>query len=67
MTPMSRVVSTKIEFEFDEALANEGRDTPMTDEEMTDYAISCFVDDIYNMVKYNELQDAVRVEWKGKK
>ncbi len=41
---MSRVVSTKIEFEFDEALANEGRDTPMTDEEMTDYAISCFIE-----------------------
>lgn len=64
---MSRVISTKIEFEFDEALVNEDRDTPMTDEEMTDYAISCFVDDIYNMVKYNEVHNAVRVEWKGKK
>jgi hypothetical protein len=43
MTAMNRVISTKIEFEFDEALVNEDRDTPMTDEEeMTDYAIRLF-------------------------
>lgn len=61
---MGRVVSAKIEFTFDEDLANEGLDSPMSDSEMLQYALDNFVDDVYSMVKHNELHGAVRVEWK---
>jgi hypothetical protein len=66
---VGRKVSAKIEFEFDEALIDDGQDNPpaMTDEQLTEYAIDNFVDDIYAMVKYNELHGAVRVEIKGEK
>ena len=66
---MGRKFSAKIEFEFDEALIDDGQDSPpaMTDEQLTQYAIDNFVDDIYAMVKYNELHSAVRVEIKGEK
>lgn len=59
---MGRKVIAKIQFEFDEDLANEGLDTPMTDEELVSHAIDNYVDDVYSMVKYNELHEAVRVE-----
>jgi len=66
---VGRKVSAKIEFEFDEALIDDGQDNPpaMTDEQLTQYAIDSFVDDIYTMVKYNELHGAVRTEIKGEK
>lgn len=66
---MGRLVSAKIEFLFDEALINDGQENPpaMTDEELTQYAIDTFVDDVYTMVKYSELHTAVRVEIKGEK
>ena len=66
---MGRKFSAKIEFEFDEALIDDGQDSPpaMTDEQLTQYAIDNFVDDRYTMVKYNELHSAVRVEIKGEK
>ena len=66
---MGRLVSAKIEFLFDEALINDGQENPpaMTDEDLTQYAIDTFVDDVYTMVKYSELHGAVRVEIKGGK
>ena len=33
---MARIIKSKIEFEFDADLANEGLDTPMTDDELID-------------------------------
>lgn len=64
---MGRKVSAKIEFMFDEALINDGQENPpaMTNEELTQYAIDTFVEDVYSMVKFNELHGAVRVEIKG--
>lgn len=64
---MGRKFSAKIEFEFDEALIDDGQENPsaMTDEQIIQYAIDNFVNDIYTMVKYNELHEAVRVEIKG--
>jgi hypothetical protein len=66
---MGRKISAKIEFEFDESLIDDGQDNPpaMTDEQLTQYAIDNFVNDIYTMVKYNELHGAVRTEIKGEK
>lgn len=61
---MGRIVSAKIEFEFDEDVANENLDSPMTEDELIDYAIDNFIDDVYSMVKYNELRGAVRAEIK---
>ena len=52
-------VRTYIEFEFD------NKDTELelnTLEELEQYAIGCMVDDLYTMVKHNELAEAVRVE-----
>lgn len=59
---MGRKIVTRIEFEFDEKLISDGEMVfgKMTDEEMLDYAAECFVDDIYNMVKYNELYEVAR-------
>lgn len=56
---MARIIS-KIEFEFDSDLANEGLDTPMTNEELIEYATRTFVEDIYSMSLHNELYGAVR-------
>lgn len=61
---MGRIVSAKIEFEFDEDVANENLDSPMTEVELVEYAIDNFIDDVYSMVKYNELRGAVRAEIK---
>lgn len=52
-------VRAYIEFEFD------SKDIELelnTLEELEQYAIGCMVDDLYTMVKYNELAEAVRVE-----
>lgn len=32
------------------------------EEELTQYAIDCMVDDVYNYVKYNEVSDAIETE-----
>lgn len=58
---MGKTIVAEIKFEFDENVVNENSDTEMTEEELFDYAKQCFVDDIYGMVKYGELYDAVRV------
>jgi len=57
---MARIVKSKIEFEFDVDLANEGLDTPMTDEELIEYATRTFAEDVYTMSLHNELYGAVR-------
>ena len=59
---MGRKIVTRIEFEFDENLLYEGTDSTdeRSDEDVLDYAAECFVDDIYNMVKYNELYEVAR-------
>jgi hypothetical protein len=61
---MGRTVRTRIEFEFDEDVMNEGledgavnREMKMSDEELLQHAAERFVDDIYQMVKYNELYE----------
>ena len=62
------IVKTKIEFEFDtshmdeELLAEFNSDPVKFEEETIQYAIDNMVDDIYNMVKYNEVSDAIRIE-----
>ena len=61
---MGRTISAKIEFLFDEDLVNENLDTKLTDEELVSHVIDSFLDDVYNMVKFNELHEAVRVEIK---
>jgi hypothetical protein len=52
-------VRAYIEFEFD---TNDTELELNSIEELENYAIGCMVDDIYTMVKYNELTEAVRVE-----
>lgn len=32
------------------------------EEELTQYAIDCMVDDVYNWVKYNEVSEAIKIE-----
>ena len=64
---MARTIKSKIEFEFDVDLANEGLDTPMTDDELIEYATRTFAEDVYTMSLHNELHGAVRVEIKGEK
>jgi hypothetical protein len=57
---MTRTIKSKIEFEFDVELANEGLDTPMTDDELIEYATRTFAEDVYSMSLHNELQSAIR-------
>jgi len=52
-------VRAYIEFEFD---TNDTELELNSIEELENYAIDCMVDDIYTMVKYNELTEAIRVE-----
>ena len=52
-------VRAYIEFEFD---TNDTELELNSIEELENYAIGCMVDDIYTMVKHNELTEAVRVE-----
>lgn len=60
---MGRVIRTRIEFEFDEDVMNEGvedgavRENTMSDEELLQHAAELFVDDIFQLVKYNELYE----------
>lgn len=61
---MGRKVITKIEFVFDEDdyFAEEEDLKPRSDDELIRYATACFAEDIDRLVKYNEVEDAVRTE-----
>lgn len=57
---MGRTIRTRIEFEFDEDVMNGAEDgsvpeVTMSDDELLQHAASLFVDDIFQLVKYNEL------------
>jgi len=54
---MTRKIVTTIEIEFDEAVMLEDRENTMTDDELQIHAAELFCEDIYNLVKYNELYD----------
>lgn len=59
---MSKVIRASIAFDYypdEDELIQEGS---MSDEELIEYYKSCYIDDIYSFVKYNELSDAVEVE-----
>ena len=53
------IIKTKIEFEFNTDDIDISFESPAEAEE---YAKSAMVDDIYSMVKYNEIAEAIRVE-----
>ena len=54
---MTRKLVTKIELEFDLDQLKTDPETTMTDEEACIAAAEMFCEDIYNLVKYNELFD----------
>ena len=62
------IIRTKIEFDIhvddmdDELLDTFKRDGELDVEDLSNYAIDNMVDDIYNLVKYNEVRDAIDVE-----
>lgn len=62
---MTRIIKSKIEFEFDVELANEGLETPMTDDELIEYATRTFAEDVYSMSLHNELHGAIRTTIEG--
>ena len=59
---MSKVIRVSISFDYypeeDELML----DRELSEEEMIEYYKSCYIDDVYSFVKYNELYDAVEVE-----
>jgi len=59
---MGRKIVTRIELFFDEDLLYEGTDSTdrRSDEEVLAYAAECFVDDVFQMVKYNELFEVAK-------
>ncbi len=62
---MGRIAKVKIEFTYDEDSVMElmGEDgTPMTEKELVEYALESFIGDIYTLVKYSEVEQAVDVE-----
>lgn len=62
---MGRIAKAKIEFSYDEDSLMEmmGEDAPqMTEQELLDYALESYLEDIYTLVKYNELNQAVKVK-----
>ena len=62
---MGRIAKAKIEFSYDEDSLMEmmGEDAKqMTEQELLDYALESYLEDIYTLVKYNELNQAVKVE-----
>lgn len=62
---MGKIAKAKIEFVYDEdsLLEMMGEDAkPMTEQELIDYALESYLDDITNLVKYRELADSVRIE-----
>ena len=60
---MSRYVKAHITFEFDKAFYEDGMDRTMTDKEFVDYARETYIEDIYQLVKYGEVANAVKVEF----
>lgn len=62
---MGKIAIAKIEFVYDEdsLLEMMGEDAkPMTEQELIDYALESYLDDITTLVKYRELADSVRIE-----
>jgi len=62
---MGKIAKAKIEFTYDEdsLLEMMGEDAkPMTEQELIDYALESYLDDITTLVKYRELSDSVRIE-----
>ena len=60
---MSRYVKAHITFEFDKTFYEDGLDREMTDKEFADYARETYIEDIYQLVKYGEVANAVKVEF----
>lgn len=61
---MTQHVKAHISFEFSKQSIEEVMDiTDMTDKELEDYARETFIEDIYQLVKYNELEKAVKTEF----
>ena len=58
-----QVVKAHITFEFDSEFVNDGLEKPMTERELADYARETFIEDIYQLVKYGEVGNAVKVEF----
>lgn len=61
---MGKIAIAKIEFVYDEdsLLEMMGEDAkPMTEQELIDYALESYLDDITTLVKYRELADSVRI------
>lgn len=60
---MSRTIRVSITFDYypdeDELIQEEDR----SEEELIEYYKSSYIEDIYSMVKYNELYEAVEVEF----
>ena len=54
---MTRKLVTKIELEFDIDQIQMDPEITMTDDELQMAAAEMFCEDIYNLVKYNELDD----------
>lgn len=52
-----RKIVTKIEFEFDEDQLQLDPENTMTDEELLQHAAELFVDDIFSLVKHNQLYE----------
>lgn len=50
-----RTIRTRIEFEFYEDQMQDDPEVIMTDEELLQHAAELFVDDIFSLVKSNEL------------
>ena len=60
MSETKRVVVVEIKFEFSEENLNEGQDAPLTDEQLIEYAKESFTEDVYAMVKHNEVWESSR-------
>lgn len=64
MIKMSRrYLKAHVTFEFDRAYIEDGMDREMTDREFVDYARDTFIEDMYQLMKYNELENAVKIEF----
>jgi len=59
---VNKVIRVNIAFDYypdEDELIQENN---MSEEELIEYYKSCYIDDIYSMVKYNELYDGIQVE-----
>jgi len=56
------IISTYVDTDDMEQELLEQFDPNNLEEELTQYAIDCMVDDVYNWVKYNEVSDAIEIE-----